>query len=820
MLGGLSVLHDGTPLAGPVAQRRSLAFLAVVAAHSPGGVSREKAGALLWPESDDAAARNSLKQVVFVVRKELGPDVVLGSTELRLNALAISSDLADFEIALLQGDGQRLEAAYSGPFLDGFHLSGDAQEFERWADGERSVLARRFTEALEALAKRAVLAGDHQTALGLWHRLARAAPLDSRHAIGIVKSLLAMGDRAGALQHADAHRSLLHDELGLPLGANLEALITAVRIAPPPGARDGPPLPSRVEAPEAVGEAGTFVFPAKMSSQPTARAFRRRWPRVVALAAFGTALAVSAWTLRTRTPPLRPQGVALAAAVHAGDDPATAARLRLLVETMARRLAVAHVVTPLVLPRTVGPDARQTAARAGVQYLVEAVAVAGTAEVEVALVDVGNGTRLWGSRGSGVDQAHTDALAELAATAVAVRVDPSMANWISATSEPSSIASYQEFARGLAYFAEGEVAAAETWFRTAARDSGFTMALVLAAWCNNYQGRQAVADSITRALLPRSLPPLELAMVRLLAAIGARDMDGQHQAARDIAVMPVAGEWRYLAADVAINEGHAREAVRILEEIGPDKGWMRGAFWFWQRLGSGLHHLAEYDRELTAAIEARRRFPSNRILVQGYIKALAGLGRFDAVEAEVDRALTLRQKWSWGDWQPMDQAVVELRAHGNPEGAGRVAARTMAWLRQQPAVEQSAWTSATPWFLFAAGEVDAARAGVERILATDPREPEALLLLAVIAVEAGDSAVARRADARLATVSGADLSADVIVAKAGIAAALGDRDRALALIRDSYRAGFAGRASLHLELGLVKLRGYAPFEKLIGPVEW
>ncbi len=817
VLGGLSVMRDGAPLTGPVAQRRSRALLAVLAAHSPGGVSREKAATLLWPESDETAARNSLKQVVFVLRRELGPDVVLGSTELRLNPLAISSDLAEFEIALLQGDGERLEEAHPGPFLDGFHLGGDAREFERWADSERRVLARRFGEALEALARHAVLAGDHRTALRLWHRLAGAAPLDSGYAVDLVKLLLATGDRAGALRHAEAHRALLHAELELPLGAELEALITAARIAPAPVPPDGAPVTSLVPPPAAVVAIGPFAVAPATPAQPT----RRHWAaRVVAVAVLVAAIAVPAWKLLPRAQPLRPQRVALAAAVHPGDDPVVAAKVRLLVEVIARRLVSARVVTPFVLPATVGVDARDAASRAGVQYLVEAIAGRGSADVEVALVDVASGARLWGSRMAGDDQAHADALAERATTAVAVRVDPIMANWISATSEPASIESYQVFARGLTSFAEGEMADAETRFRAAARDSGFTMAQVLAAWCNHYQGRQSVADSITRALLTRRLPPLELVMMRLQAAIGAQDMDGQHRAAQAIATTAGAGEWRYLAVDVALNEGRGREAVRILEDIGPDTGWMRGSFGYWVRMGRALHYLGAYDKELAAAVEARRRFPSNRILSQVYIKALVGLGRVDAVEAEIDRALTLRQKWSWGDSQPMDQAMSELLAHGHPEGARRVAARTMAWLRQQPVAEQDPWAGDTPWFLFIAGEVDAARAAVERAIANDPRElVEGLQLLAEIGVAVGDSGAARRVDAQLAAMSDPGLKVDVLVTRAGIAAALGERDQAVAFLRDSFRAGFAWRTVLHIDVSLVRLRGYPPFEQLIGPVE-
>jgi hypothetical protein len=42
-----------------------LALLALVAGHGDQGVSRDKLLAYLWPESDEARARNSLKQVLF-----------------------------------------------------------------------------------------------------------------------------------------------------------------------------------------------------------------------------------------------------------------------------------------------------------------------------------------------------------------------------------------------------------------------------------------------------------------------------------------------------------------------------------------------------------------------------------------------------------------------------------------------------------------------------------------------------------------------------------------------------------------------------------
>jgi len=61
--GGLALLRDGEPATGTLGQRKRLALLAVLAA-SPAGVTRDRALALLWPESDDERARNALSQLV------------------------------------------------------------------------------------------------------------------------------------------------------------------------------------------------------------------------------------------------------------------------------------------------------------------------------------------------------------------------------------------------------------------------------------------------------------------------------------------------------------------------------------------------------------------------------------------------------------------------------------------------------------------------------------------------------------------------------------------------------------------------------------
>jgi DNA-binding SARP family transcriptional activator len=133
---------DGAPLGGAAAQRRLLALLALLAVAGERGLSRDKLLALLWPEGNPDKTRHSLTQALYHARRALGhDDLFIGSTELRLNADRLASDLREFERAVAAGELERAASLYRGPFLDGFYLSG-SREFEEWVTGQRTRLAK------------------------------------------------------------------------------------------------------------------------------------------------------------------------------------------------------------------------------------------------------------------------------------------------------------------------------------------------------------------------------------------------------------------------------------------------------------------------------------------------------------------------------------------------------------------------------------------------------------------------------------------------------------------------------------------------------
>jgi Tol biopolymer transport system component/DNA-binding SARP family transcriptional activator len=229
--GRLHVRGPDGVVSGAAAQPRRLAILALLATAGEQGLTREKVLAYLWPDTDEDRARRGLSQALYALRQDLGADdVFLGNRDLRLNGDLMSSDVGEFGQALAGG---RLEVAagqYTGAFLDGFHLPG-APEFDRWAEEERAGLAHRYAQSLEKLARAAAQRGDVEGAVGWWRKLAAQDPLNARVAVGLMRALVAAGDRAGALQHARVYEVLMEQDLDAPPDREVLALAAELRRA-------------------------------------------------------------------------------------------------------------------------------------------------------------------------------------------------------------------------------------------------------------------------------------------------------------------------------------------------------------------------------------------------------------------------------------------------------------------------------------------------------------------------------------------------------------------------------------------------------------
>lgn len=262
LFGGLSLDGPDGPVAGRATQRRRLVLLAILAVARERPASRDKIIALLWPEADTERARHALADSVYVLRDELGGDAIVAAGDtLALNAERITSDVAQFEDAIEAGQYEHAVGIYamSGAFLDGVHVS-DAGDLERWIDGMRDRMDTRYRETLETLAKASTSQGNHAAAVAWWRKLAGADRLSSRVALGLMRALVAAGDRAGALEFARAHEAITRAELESAPDPAVVHFADALRASPVDGVRPGDrPLsdPSRGPEPRHASEPAT-----------------------------------------------------------------------------------------------------------------------------------------------------------------------------------------------------------------------------------------------------------------------------------------------------------------------------------------------------------------------------------------------------------------------------------------------------------------------------------------------------------------------------------------------------------------------------------
>jgi DNA-binding SARP family transcriptional activator/TolB-like protein len=347
-------------ITGGATQRHRLALIGVLALSPRGLLSREKLVGLLWPESDDRHARQSLSTAVHAVRKAFGDDALQSEGDaLRLSLSIIQIDVVEFEAALSRGDPAAAVALYAGPFMDGLVVP-DAKEFEEWQELQRDRLQRAYQTALEHLADAAANVSDLPAAIRWWRQRLACSPADGRVVLALMAALEQAGDRTGALQAALVHTKLLKDEFDAAPDPDVVEFAERLRRSPITTVRRAetaaPNLPEQSPAAGVPDEdRGGRRFDFWKS--------RRRIVQISALAIVGIALLLAVttpWPEGKSTPVSRldvPEGNRLSRSVVAilpielwSKDPALAALANGLRESLAQSLHRISGVTVISNP--------------------------------------------------------------------------------------------------------------------------------------------------------------------------------------------------------------------------------------------------------------------------------------------------------------------------------------------------------------------------------------------------------------------------------------------------------------------------------------
>jgi len=227
------VLLPGKPLA-------LVTYLALTPGHI---ASREFLLDLLWADLDRDRGRHALRQTLWQLRQLLGDSCLTGREELALG-LPIESDRDRFLAAIETQDLDAAVQLYHGDFLPDFALPG-SNEFEHWAEIERSRLRSTFLRAAEMLVRRRLATGPFRDAQHLARRMRDADPSNETGWRLLLESHLASRDLIQAAVEADALAQSLLADGREPEPATKELLArlkTAQGETASPGVSSGPGL--------------------------------------------------------------------------------------------------------------------------------------------------------------------------------------------------------------------------------------------------------------------------------------------------------------------------------------------------------------------------------------------------------------------------------------------------------------------------------------------------------------------------------------------------------------------------------------------------
>ena len=878
-LGQLSVLRDdGQPLAGAASQPRRLAILSLLARAGERGISREKVIGYLWPDSDEERARRLLSQAVYMLRRDLGSDdAIAGARDLRLGTDVLSSDVAEFQAALEEKAYERAALLYAGPFLDGFHLPG-AAEFSRWVDEERRALEHDGERAFEKCATAAETRGDHANAVVWWRKLAAKDPINARVAIRLMRALAAAGDRHGAIRHAAIHQAIVQEELDLPADNDVVRLADELRAGASISVEAPPP---RVEPVVAVFSGSTVTGQDEQSSAPTdtatavataateatspqaaraessqraaeappriPQAPHRAWFAVLLIGAVAT-VAAFAWFVRGRTKGqdavVVPSRVVVAPLENRTGDASLNAVGSMVAEWVTQGLLRTGLVQ-VVDARTMLETARYAGEKRGDDYLRTLAERTGAGTVVSGSYFVeGDQLRFLmrvtaapsGEVRHTVDVVNAPVARPTAALeplrqritgALAVLLDPRLNNWTARTSQPPTYEAYAEFLLGMQTFGADYENSVRHFTRAAELDSSYWQAKLWAAMSYSNLRRYPPSDSLFR-ILDRNranLAPYDEANLDYFYAGFVRgDWEASYRGARRmVELAPGAGHALYAAGLTAQITNRPREAVEVLRRIDTEQGW--GKAWSpraFNLIARSYHQLGDYTQELEWAKRLRASEPNAGWTRLEEVKATAAQGRGkEAFELAVEGA-AFPSSETWEDYTPGDflwQSGRELRAHGHADLAREVFQRAERWYASRPDDERArrGHRRALAHVLDDLERWNDARTIFQSLHNEDSTSVEYLGELGVLSARLGRTSEADSIALRMVGNRRPWIFGQPRLWAARIAAVRGDREGAIALIRQGLREGYARLYQLHAEPDFESLRDFPAFREILEP---
>ncbi len=209
--------------------RKAQALLAYLALTPRQTHPRKKLATLLWGDSGEEQADQSLRQALAGIRKSLArvkPEVLrIEGGAVTLNLTAVNVDVWVFERLIAEGTPDAFKQAtelYRGNFLAGLDVKEES--FEEWLLAERERLRELAQQALAKLLAHQIRAGAAKQAIQTAVQLLVLDPLQEAVHRTLMRLYAAEGRRAAALRQYQTCVAVLKRELGVEPEAETKQL--------------------------------------------------------------------------------------------------------------------------------------------------------------------------------------------------------------------------------------------------------------------------------------------------------------------------------------------------------------------------------------------------------------------------------------------------------------------------------------------------------------------------------------------------------------------------------------------------------------------
>jgi tetratricopeptide (TPR) repeat protein len=408
-------------------------------------------------------------------------------------------------------------------------------------------------------------------------------------------------------------------------------------------------------------------------------------------------------------------------------------------------------------------------------------------------------------------------LRERLLSGLAPHLDPRLGEWT--VTRPGAdvppYEAYRAFAEGLDRFIARDWRGAVDHFANADRDdASFLPPLFFAGIAFVNMGDMAALDSVLRRAQPhlRSLSEHERLGFEFLAALLRGDFVAAHRSQLRNPEFAPGGLGHWGLANAAMWVNRPRETIRVSRQLDPERGELRGWFFYFRDLARAHHRLGQHREELRVARRARALFPHEPEALLLEVRALAALRRHRDLIAFLDDHLHAHP----APPALLRQAALELYGHNQSREAEALVRQGLALRLERPNNTIGFRIYVAEAHILLDGIEDGATM-IEALAADMPHVLDAQGLLGTLAARRGERDRAAAISDNLADLPQREHRGRNTYWRARIAALLGDRDEAVRLLRQAFSEGTEVWNTLHLEPDFDGLRDFPAFRAFARP---